>query len=48
LRRPIVNASDVLDDVVTDTIPGINAEREIGARLHSAAPGERYGCVGGG
>jgi hypothetical protein len=35
-RFEIIDASDLLDDVVTGTIP--DAEREVGLRLHGAAP----------
>jgi hypothetical protein len=39
----IIHASDVLDDVVTGTIPNIHAKREVGLRLH-VAPTESNGC----
>jgi hypothetical protein len=40
-RFEIINTSDVFDDVVTGTIPNIDAEREVGLRLHGAAPVRR-------
>jgi hypothetical protein len=33
-RFEIIDASDLLDDVVTGTIPNIDAKREVGLRLH--------------
>jgi hypothetical protein len=47
-RFEIIHASDVLDDIVTGTIPNIHAEREVGLCLHGAAPGEKQGFVDGG
>jgi hypothetical protein len=35
-RFEIIDAGDVLDDVVTRTIPNIDAECEVGLRLHVA------------
>ena len=46
-RFEIIDASDVLDDVVTGIIPDINAEREVGLRLHGA-PLRRVACHGAG
>jgi hypothetical protein len=34
----VVDASDVLDDIVTGTIPNVDAETEIGLRLHGGRP----------
>jgi hypothetical protein len=42
-RFEIIDASDVLDDVVTGTIPNIDAKREVGLRLHGRPPGKRNG-----
>ena len=46
-RFEIINAGDVLDDVVTGTIPNIDAEREVGLRLHGAVPASAMGALGG-
>ena len=35
-RFEIIHASDVLDDIVTDTIPNVDAKREVSLRLHGA------------
>src|SRR5689334_18666701 len=45
-RFQIIDAGDVLDDVVTSSIPNIDAEREVGLRLHRVAPPNRFqgGC----
>ena len=37
-RFEIIHASDVLDDIVTGAIPNIDAECEVGLRLHGAPP----------
>jgi hypothetical protein len=42
-RFEIIDASDVLDDVVTGAIPNIHAKREVGLRLHGASPDSK-GC----
>jgi hypothetical protein len=43
-RFKIINAGDVLDDVVTGIIPNIDAEREVGSSSSRRSPP----CVGGG
>jgi hypothetical protein len=42
-RFEIIDAGYVLDDVVTRTIPNIDAECEVGLRLHVAPPSN--GCT---